>query len=540
MNSNIKFTLFFIVFLFVSACGSLDKNEQMSAEQPAAAPIIDATAKEPSATGEEESSAAGEESSAKEKEQQAKAKEGDVSTDEPIVMVQPLPITTIPEVTKMPADVTPETQPAPVDKPAEPKKSAVTSKKLDPNYYIVTVSEKNESHPSFGKGHPLGFLLDDVQGKTIAIRRGERYEFDVRTDVLHDVYFSSSPVGWGGGVVVDGIKGQFIYKGVIEITPNDKTPDVIYYQCQNHSAMGGKVFVVNKGTSEAKINKLIASVKISTANAGKSTKATKAKVSIAKLKQKMTFADMMLMSKGTQRVETSNNKEAKNMLNSAREKMGEARKQLSSGNNDKALVLADDVLRLIGTSSRLVPSAEVLEERNTRYMELLDSVKNFEQSHKVSRDQTVKARGKQAAVDYDKKEVASLIEEAKTFADTRKYVKAIPLLEKAENIVTSAINVMLDSQTIVYDLNFETAEEEYNYELKRFTGYEELVPIAIARKKPAPGAVKLMDGFVVKGRSQRDDAIKKAKQGDFPTAIAMMLSATTQVRRALRIAGVSQ
>ncbi len=522
MNSNIKFTLFFIVFLFVPACGSLDKNEQMPAEQSAT--IIEAPV----------------EPSAKEKEQQAKAKEDDVSPDEPIVMVQPLPITTIPEVTEMPADVTSEIQPAPVDKPAEAKKPDVSSKKLDPNYYIVTVAEKNESHPSFGKGHILGFSLDDVQGKTIAMRRGERYQFDVRTDVLHDVYFSTSPVGWGGGVVIDGIKGQFTYKGIIEITPDNKMPDVIYYQCQNHSAMGGKIFVVNKDASEAKINKLIASVKISTASAGKSSKATKAKVSIAKLKQKMTFADMMLVSKGTKRVDASNNKEAKNMLNSAREKMGKARKHLSSGDNEKALAFADDVLRLIGTSSRLVPSEEVLEERNARYMELLDSVKNFEQSHKISKDQTVKTRGKQAVVDYDKKEVTSLLQEAKTFADTRKYLKAIPLLEKAENIVTSAINVMLDSQTIVYDLNFETAEEEYQYELKRFAGYEELVPVAIARKKPAPGAVKLMDGFVVKGRSQRDDAIKKAKQGDFPTAIAMMLSATTQVRRALRIAGVSQ
>ena len=104
--------------------------------------------------------------------------------------------------------------------------------------------------------------------------------------------------------------------------------------------------------------------------------------------------------------------------------------------------------------------------------------------------------------------------------------------------MTSAINMMLDSKTLVYDVKFDTAEDEYAYELKRFTSYEELVPVAIERKKPAPGAVKLMDGFVKKGRNQRADAIKKAAEGDYPTAIAMMLSATTQVRRALRIAGV--
>ena len=99
---------------------------------------------------------------------------------------------------------------------------------------------------------------------------------------------------------------------------------------------------------------------------------------------------------------------------------------------------------------------------------------------------------------------------------------------------------MLNAQTIVYDLNFKTAEEEYNYEAKRFKSYEELVPVAIEQKKPAPGAVKLMDSFVEKGRFQQQEAIKKAKSGDFPVAITMMQSATEQIRRALRIAGVSQ
>jgi len=489
-------------------------------------------------------------------------KEESKPKDESVVKIQPLPDEDIPEAKKMPAeeskevkaepaeqkpveqkkgtDSTEKDKPIAKDKPAEKKKTVAavaTKTDINTNYYILTVLDKNVTHPSYGKGHKLGFALNDVQGRTIAMRRGNRYEFDVRTNPLHDVYFSTSPVGWGGGVVINGISGQFTYKGVIEINPDKETPDVIYYQCRNHSTMGGKVFVVDKGTPDAKIKKLIASVKVSS---GKLIKTKKAKVSIAKLRQKMTFADMMLMSKGTKRVDASSNKEAKELLNTARQKMDEARKLLVAGNNEKALGLADSALRLIGSSSRLVPSEEVLEERKVRYTELLDAVKNFEQSHKISMKFTIKSRGKKAAVEYDKKEVASILSEAKTLADKRKFVPAVVLLEKAERIVTSALNVMLDSQTIVYDLKFETAEDEYKYELKRFTGYEDLIPIAIARKRPRPGAVKLMDGFVAKGRSQRADAIEKAKQGDFPTAIAMMLSATTQVRRALRIAGVSQ
>lgn len=508
--------------------------------------------------------------------------------EEPIVMVQPQPMPTLPEAEAMPvpepmpepvagapasetpateagaepavapvvADTTSEIQPAPPSEepetiaklqPAQPPQKTDADKKSmadelagkGDNYFIVEIAEKDQTHPMYGQGHKLGMLLNGVQGKTIVMKRGETYDFDVRTDPLHDVYFSTSKQGWGGGTVVDGIKGQFTYKGIIKYAPNEKTPDVVYYQCRNHNSMGGKIIVVNKNTSKAEIDKLLAQDKKSRAAAGAST-AKKATVSEARVKQKLSFADMMFMSKGTSRVNASDNAAAKKMLVDAKTKLTSARKALTSGQNAHALEMADEVLRLIGSASRLVPSEEVLAEQKERYLEILDAVKNFEVSHKEAYEDTLKKRGEKAAVQYDKKQINKLLADAKVFADKKQYTKAIPLLEQAENIVTSAINVMLDSQTIVYDLNFETAEEEYEYELKRFKSYEELVPVAIEQKRPAPGAVKLMDGFVAKGRSQRDSAIAKAKEGDFPTAIAMMLSATTQVRRALRIAGVSQ
>ena len=91
-------------------------------------------------------------------------------------------------------------------------------------------------------------------------------------------------------------------------------------------------------------------------------------------------------------------------------------------------------------------------------------------------------------------------------------MKANQSLEKAQRIITVALHKMLNNQTIVYDLNFETAEEEFQYELKRFSGYEELIPIAVEQKKPAEGAKKLMESFLKKGQDLRDRAVKKALQ----------------------------
>ena len=67
-----------------------------------------------------------------------------------------------------------------------------------------------------------------------------------------------------------------------------------------------------------------------------------------------------------------------------------------------------------------------------------------------------------------------------------------------------------------------------------------MIPIAVEQKKPAEGAKKLMESFLKKGQDLRDRAIKKAKEGDYPTAIAMMQDATKDVRRALRMIGVMQ
>ena len=67
-----------------------------------------------------------------------------------------------------------------------------------------------------------------------------------------------------------------------------------------------------------------------------------------------------------------------------------------------------------------------------------------------------------------------------------------------------------------------------------------MIPIAIEAKKPAPGAIKLMESFVEKARKRRDQAVEKAEAGEYGDAIAMLQQATKTIRRALRMVGVMQ
>ena len=435
-----------------------------------------------------------------------------------------------------------ETKPLPSSVPTPsavitPLPSDVQVLKKGPNHFIITVAEKTPAHPSFGKGHHLGFMLDNVPGKSVVLKRGESYEFDVQTDPLHDVYFSTSPQGWGGGTVTEGIKGQFTYRGLILVTPNENTPEVIYYQCRNHSSMGGKVVVVNKTASAGDINRLLAANPVGGAEVGSAS--SQKNINDA-AKQKIMLAELMFQSKSAKAVADNGTEAAKNALSSANAKLKIARQELVGGNASHALTLADEALKLIAVVTKSSSNEEAIKVQRDRYSEAIDTLKNFQDSHKQSFERTVKKRGVAAAVDYDHAKVDGLVSDARALNDKGQHEKATQLLIKAERLVTQAIQAMLNAQTIVYDLNFESPADEYEYERKRFVSYEELIPIAIEEKKPAEPVVKLMDTYVAKGRARKVEAEGKAKAGNYPEAISLMLAATEEIQRALRLAGVSQ
>lgn len=426
----------------------------------------------------------------------------------------------------------------PLPAPVETTKSAAPIVKKGPNHFVITVAEKTTAHPFFGKGHRLGLSLDAAPGKSVAIKRGETYEFEVQTDPLHDVYFSTSPMGWGGGTVTHGIKGQFTYRGVITVTPTDATPEIMYYACRNHSSMGGKVVVVNKGAAQAEVDRLLASGEAAPGTEG--SRVEQKDVPVDRAKQKIMLAEMMLQSGASKAVATSGTESTKAAIAGANEKLTAARQELARGNNGQALAMADSALKLITSATQNTTSDDQLKQQRARYSDSLETLKNFQDSHKQNFERAVKKRGTAPAVDYDHAKVDRMIVQARGLADKNQFEQASQQIVAAERLVTQAIHSMLNAQTIVYDLNFESPAEEYSYELKRFVSYEELIPVAIEEKKPAEAVVKLMGTYVDKGRAQKTDAEQKAKGGNYPEAISLLLAATEEIRRALRLAGVSQ
>jgi len=417
--------------------------------------------------------------------------------------------------------------------PKAEKKTILVS--TEPNHFVVTVGPKEPSHPAYGKGHSMGFLVDGISGKELVIERGETYTFEISTNPKHDVYLSKKAVGWGGAPFAAGVEGAYTYKGNMTLNADKKTPDQLFYACRNHPYMGGVIHIVDKG-QKIDIKQQVAASRA----AGGAVSTRVATVTESKVKQKLMFAEMMLGAQGTKRVLASQNEEARQLIATARKKLDEGRKQSLAGALPEALALANQSLKMLSEASRLVPGDAEIAQQAESYKTVLTEIQDYQKSYRDNIKRMEKNGGVADDVKLNEKELATTLAQAKNLAEKRDYVRANKLLQQAQAMVTGALHKILDSKTIVYDLKFDAPVDEYEYELKRFAGYEELIPVAIEAKKPAPGAIKLMESFLSKARSRRDEAIAKADAGDYPMAIAMLLQATKTVRRALRMVGVSQ
>lgn len=400
--------------------------------------------------------------------------------------------------------------------------------------FSVTVAEKDNSHPYFGTGDRNGFVVDGVQGKELILVRGTEYRFVVKSTPMHDVYLSGNEDGWGAGVIEAGVKGNFIYDGVLTFTPGESTPEVVYYQCQNHKGMGSRMFVVDPGTSYT-LSELHAKHGIPEVLKIEAEEATEDEV-----KQKLSYATMVAMSKPAKRVRESGDAQAKALVDEAAVLLKQAREESSAGKQGAAMTLVDQALRKLSEASQRVPSAEVNAEQRLRYEGLLRSVSDLRKTHQEKLDWVVKQKGAAKAVRYDVKQVDEWVRQATQAAARTDYRSAVSRLLEAEKSVTMAMNQMLDAQTMVYKLNLDTPEGEYAYERDRYLGYEELVPVALKERQPDAPQRSLFEGYVAKASTMYQEAQKYGERKEYPDAIKLLQEASAQLLRGLRLLGVNQ
>ena len=397
-----------------------------------------------------------------------------------------------------------------------------------PDTYLITMHKKDKTHPLFGVGDERGFALSGEQGKYVIARRNHPVTFQVRTDPMHDFYISTSPKGWGATAYRAGVSGQFIYNGNVSLTANVNTPDVLYYACRNHNSMGGKIVVVDENADIAAITQKLDAERL--AQLAKHKDVAIKDVDPKKVKQKIAYVDMLMQFKGKAL--------PAEQLNLIKDKLNSAKSLEKQGDLAGSLALAQEAAELFKKKEvQAGPSKEELAEQKEEFNDLLVTLEAFIDSHLASFKQA-KEEGRKT-VSYDSDAVGSLVVDAKNLAEKQQYESAGKQVKKAERMVTKALNEMLNAQTIVYDLNFKTPADEFAYEVNRYKGYAELVPVAIEVKKPGPAKIKYAKTFEDKAEFFKGKAHESAEAGRWEEAIVIIQDATMEMRRGLRILGVS-
>ncbi|MCH8488134.1 MAG: CHRD domain-containing protein [Candidatus Cyclonatronum sp.] len=116
--------------------------------------------------------------------------------------------------------------------------------------FDVTVESVNESHPNFGNTFPVVYVVDGVQGAELTLVRGETYVFNV--DAGGHPFFLSVQEEFNGyeGEITEGVENSRVQNGVLTFTPGDELPDLIWYQCGFHAAMGWKINLVEPSETQ--------------------------------------------------------------------------------------------------------------------------------------------------------------------------------------------------------------------------------------------------------------------------------------------------
>lgn len=247
---------------------------------------------------------------------------------------------------------------------------------------------------------------------------------------------------------------------------------------------------------------------------------------------RLDYLEKLLLSRSGERIR----EHQPDVANETGRLLADARAAVAAGERERAAGLAKEGLAaLMRATSALPQDQEELNRHKKRYEKLRQGLSKFTSAESDNKERFGVDAAEQR---YDRERITKLIEEAENEAVNDRYAKAAELLEEAQGLVTASLQGLLNHKQLVIELDIGTPEKEYVYELRRYMGYEELIPVALEVRKPEAMVAEEMIRLGEKAKWMSEQARAKAIEQNYPYAIRMMMDATDVVRQALRMAGI--
>lgn len=244
---------------------------------------------------------------------------------------------------------------------------------------------------------------------------------------------------------------------------------------------------------------------------------------------------LLTESSAAHKVDASGKPEAIEMKAQAQAHFDQAQALADSGDNEAAEAELREAIRLMTTAARAANGdAKVSQKQTDDYGSRKESVAALAKAH----DRIATEKGMKDMNRSLQEKVTADLAASDELMSQGKGDEARAMLDATYEAVTASVEGLRRGDTLVRELNFETPEDEYHYELDRNDTHRMLVEVLLAEKMQASPMRKMADGFIAKAGELRVQAEKAAGKKQFEEAIDLLEQSTTEFIRAIRSAGV--
>jgi hypothetical protein len=244
---------------------------------------------------------------------------------------------------------------------------------------------------------------------------------------------------------------------------------------------------------------------------------------------------LLTESSAAKKVDSSGKPEAVQMKADAQAHFDKAKALVDNGDNEAAEAELREAIRLMTTAARAASGdAKVSQKQSDDYGSRRESVTALATAH----DRIATEKGMKDMNTALQQKVAADLAASDELLAAGKGDEARAMLDATYESVKASLEGLRGGDTLVRELNFETPEDEYHYELDRNDTHRMLVEVLLAEKMEASPMRKTADGFIAKAGELRVQAEQAAGKKKFEEAIRLLEESTKEFIRAIRSAGV--